>query len=445
MDLGEYMRKLLRKQGTNISLLAREAGIRSKNEIYRLFNNQYSYDKAESLVNKILPFMDLTGTEHNELLKIMEYYRDKGIIPDGFKILEELYKDVRHDGTDAAMWLKRHLVRNDAEKITVFIGPEAGMDVIDAVEEALSEERKDSISVIHAVNFNRAEDVVAGELYALIKLIPYEGYSCYELAKTGFKGVTGFCELKNGRGVFIVNEDGEFADSDLSDELYELGFNKFSRCTNGTAVKLMRDKITNYAEMFTHFSMFESNDFLIFDGMFGFVDIPFGTMYKMFVDINYFGLPPDSAYAIGIVDAAHKRYMLRLRSDNKRLFVVSEERIKNFFKTGRTFDHVQEFKSLTKSEMYDMLEKFSENTDHSFRFFKQGYRRTKAEVGLVNNKKLFLWTSETGYYTGLWYSTITHPKVIKLFDGFAEYFWDVCTLPEKKSMEKMNKLKQQYI
>lgn len=437
MNLGEYLRGLIYERGTNISLLARRAGIRSKNEIYRLFNDQYSCDKTQALIDKLVPFLELTESEIRRLYELIKRRRGGGIEKKEYEMLAELFKDVRHDVTDAAARLGNMLSRRG--KISVFIGPETGMDIADAVETALKSSGG-NIEVIHIVSFGRSETVVAGELYVLIRLLPYSGYSCHEKAKIGFKGLICLYESGEDRVVFTADEKGRFAESAVSDEFYEFMLDKFSGYKNGKDDRNDIGKITSHADTFTRFSLMETYDNLIFDGGFGFAFIPFGTLYKMFEDANYFGLPYDSDYVSEIIEAAHERYLKRLASDNRHQYVLSEERVREFLKTGRTFDHARGFRAMTKSEIRDMLDKFFGDMDISFRFFAPGFRRAKVETGIIYGKCLFLWNSEAGYDSGQWFYKISHPNILRLFEGFARYFWEKCTLSDRESAEMMYRL-----
>ena len=92
MTFGEYFRKLLKERNTNLSKLAVKASIKSKNEIYRIFDNKYSYNKTKKLTEQILSVIDIEEEEKNTLYKLMECCKIKNSTRKAWGILEGLYK-----------------------------------------------------------------------------------------------------------------------------------------------------------------------------------------------------------------------------------------------------------------------------------------------------------------------------------------------------------------
>ena len=73
MTFGEYLHKLIKDKHINLSNLAANAGIKSKNEIYRLFDNKYSYEKTKKLTDQILSVIEIhtVSNEYEEKLNVM--------------------------------------------------------------------------------------------------------------------------------------------------------------------------------------------------------------------------------------------------------------------------------------------------------------------------------------------------------------------------------------
>ena len=207
----------------------------------------------------------------------------------------------------------------------------------------------------------------------------------------------------------------------------------------------MRDHVTDYAYIITKFSPVDTDNAFVFEGAFCFEDIPFDIMYSMLKDANYFGFPPDSPYITNIVSAQKKRHEVKRSSDSRQRFVLSEERIRKLFVTGKTMDHVREFRPLTNEEIRIIAENFLNNDKIEYRFFKFGYSNKCIELGLAENFGIHIWDASRGYGKNHFQTIIKHPKAISVFKSFTEYFWDNCTMSDEESKQKMMDLISEYL
>lgn len=440
MTFGEYFHKLLAERNTNLSKLAAQANIKSKTEIYRLFENKYSYEKIKRLTEQILSVVMLDDGEKDKLYSLMESCKVKNSVRNAWGILEGLYKGIEIKKDNNIEKIGRILERNKNSKIKIFVGSEADINIALFFDDLLSKNCGCDISIIHIVNFNKSEEVIARELFSLIKLMPHEEYKCFEVSKSELKGVIGLFDAPGEYQMFTLTKNNEYLQSPLSKELYEYIIKEYSRCEKGLELKDMRDHVTDYAYTITNFSPVDTNNAFSFEGVFCFGDIPFDTMYSMLKDANYFGLPPESSYITNIVSAAKERYEAGRKSDAKRIYILSEERMKNLFLTGKTIDHVDVFRPLTKEELEGMVDYYLNNDRFQYRFFKNGYSNRCIETVIAENFGIVMWDASLGYGKKHFQAIISHPKAMSVFKSFTEYFWDNCTVSDEESRIRLDEL-----
>lgn len=444
LTFGEYLRGLLTARNTNLSHLASEAGIKSKNEIYRVFENKCSYEKTKKLTEQILSVIKLGNEERHKLYELMEDCKISSSLKKSHSILEGLYRDTEKQRNNNIERIHKALKENKNSEITIFIGSEADIDISLFFDKFLTENRDYNISIIHSVNFNKSEEAIARELFNAIRLMPHNEYSLFEVSRSELKGVAGLISDAERCEMFLLTENSKFVQSSVSRELYEFLLERYSRCKKGKELKDTRDHLTDYAYTITKLTPIDKNNGFSFSGIFCFGDIPFEIMYRLLKDANYFGLPPDSPYITTIVSAAKKRY--GSKSEVERVYVLSEERIRNFLSSGKTVDHVDTFRALTKEEMNIMADDFlTHKKGFKYRFFKQGYSNKCIECGIAENFGIVLCDASRGYGKKHFQTVISHPKAMSVFKSFTEYFWEKNTVSDKESKEKLNKLIKEYL
>lgn len=446
MTFGEYLRGLLAERNTNLSRLASEAGIKSKNEIYRVFENKCSYEKTKKLTEQILSVIELGDKERSKLYELMEGCKISSSLQNAWGILEGLYNGIEKKRDDNIERIRKVLKGNKNSKITIFIGLEAGVGISLFFDDFLTKNKDCNISIVHSVNFNKTEEAIARELFIAIKLTPHDEYSLFEASRPELRGVVGLLAGAEQCEMFLLTENSEFVQSAISKELYDFLLEKYGRCKKGKELKDTRGHLTDYAYTITEFTPVDENDFFSFEGAFCFGDIPFNIMYRLLKDANYFGLPPDSPYIKNIVNAAKKRYGAGVKSEAERVYVLSEERIRDFLSSGKTVDHVDAFRALTKEEMNIMIDDFlTRRKGFKYRFFKQGYSNKCIECAIAKNFGIILWDAALGYGKKHFQTVISHPKAMSVFKSFTEYFWEKNTVSDKESKEKLNKLIKEYL
>lgn len=269
--------------------------------------------------------------------------------------------------------------------------------------------------------------------------MPHDEYSLFEVSRSELRDVVGLLAGAEQCEMFLLTENSEFVQSAISKELYDFLLEKYSRCKKGKELKDTRGHLTDYAYTITNFTPVDENNFFSFEGVFCFGDISFDIMYGLLKDANYFGLPPGSPYITNIVNAAKKRY--GSKSAAERVYILSEERIRSLFLTGKTVDHVDAFRALTKEEMNIMVDDFlTRRKGFKYRFFKQGYSNKCIECAIAENFGIILWDAALGYGKKHFQTVINHPKAMSVFKSFTEYFWKSCTLSDEESEIRLNGL-----
>ena len=438
MNFGTYLKTVLDKRNVNISQLAQKTGIKSKNTFYRLFENYYSYEKTKEITDKIMSAIDIETEERQRIYELMQMCRVKQHELEAFDLLTKLYKAPDQFTCEKFKSGKCLWQRKDCIGVYMFLGHTLSEFPALAAKEIFCHCPTSAVSLEHYINFSKSDMHTAGAIYSSITLSQQEGYVCYDSETVDFANLMGFVRLKNGYGSFIVSNNGTYAETELSEEFYNF---MLGRCITfeGKPLKHKKGKVTDYADIMTEFSVTEINDVFSFEGIFCFGDIPFDTMFSLLKDADYLGLPSDSPYIKKLVEATGKRYDLRMSSKSTKSYILSKERMDEFFSSGRTMDHPSFFRALTHNEIKEMLDYFSSiGNRFKYRFFKPEFQNCCMECGLVANTNIFIWSAKQGYNKDHFQTIITHPKAIRLYTRFCEYFWDFCTLSDEESQKIFN-------
>lgn len=445
MDFGTFLKNVLAKRNINISHLAEQTHIKSKNTFYRLFQNYYSYEKTKEITDKILEVVDITDEEKTQIYSLMQMCRMNKNVLNACMLMQNLYTDSGGIKTDIsrngnAIWL-----REDCESLTMFMGLTTTESPALIAREILTHTSAKTKSLIHYVDFSKSDEYNAGTLFSMIMLAGFEDYDCAETNKSRFSDLVGFLKLKNGYGYFMVSSTGEYAETELSEEFYNFISKQYSS-TNHKPLKMRKCNVTDYADILSEFSILENNDLFTFEGMFCFGDLPFEIMYKLLEDANFLGLPPDSQYIKTLVDAAQSRFALRSTATSQKVYILQEDKLRSFLETGRTLDHPSFFRALTMSERKDMIERIRNNPSRfKFRFFKNNYHCKYIECGVVKNKSIFMWNADSGYEYNHFHITLTNPKAVRFYENFCRYFWQFCAMSQEESDKLFNDIIAEYI
>lgn len=446
MTFGEYFHKLLTDRQTNLTKLAEGAGIKSKTTIYRMFEDKYSYEKVHELTEKMLPILKLTKDEEYKLYSLMEDCKIKSNVKKAWGILEKLYQHTEYITDKNMQKIHEKLKENQKSEINIFIGSEVDENIALFLNKFLLDNEGYNISVTHLLNFNRSEDIIASELFSAIKLMPREEYQCFEMSKTELKDLIILIHMSIGYHLVMLTSSNEYIESSVSKELYEHLLKKCNICKKGTALKDTRDHLTDYLYTIEKFSVMETNNAFSLNESISFSDIPFDIMCRLLKDANYFGMTPNTPFIKNLVCAAEERYKLKLKSDLTRLYILPLEQVEKFISTGKTMDHVEGLRALTKEEITTVINSFI-NGRHRFkyRFPKEEYSKNCIECVLIEDYGIVLIDAALGYGKKHFQTVISHPKAMNVFKSFIEHFWDKNTVSDEESRQKMNRLINKYL
>lgn len=442
MDFGAYLKSILADRNVNISHLAEQTGIKSKNTFYRLFQNYYSFDKTKEITEKILCVVDVTPDERSRIFKLMKMCRMNKDVLSACRLMQTLYMmpqsaDFKSGGT--ALWQ-----REDCEEVCMFMGMTSTHYPAQIAAEILNSGSPSKKSLTHYVHFPKEEPYIAGALFSMMKLCSFDEYDCISVKKNRFADLIGFVKLKNGYGYFIAAADGEYAQTELSEEFYRFIFKQYA-CEKGKSLKHHSSTVTGYADLLSDFAIVETNDLFTFEGMFCFGDFPFEIMYSQLKDANFLGLPPDCDYVKNLIAAAQNRQALRNGSASHKTYIISEHRLRCFLKTGCTIDHPAFLRPLTREEIRTVIGMISAvpNRCH-FRFHKPGFCENMIQCGVVKDKSIFMWNADSGYEADQFHIMINDARAVKFYESFFEYFWQFCALPQEQSNRLFEDILNEY-
>lgn len=445
MDFGTFLKNVLTKRNINISHLAEQTHIKSKNTFYRLFQNYYSFEKSKEITDKILEVVDITAEEKAQIYNLMQMCRMNKNVLKSCMLMQNLYTDrceikadISRNGN--AIWL-----REDCEDLILFMGLSTTEQPALISREILTHTHAKTKSLMHYIDFSKSDEYIASALFSMIMLAGFADYDCAEVTQSLFPDLLGFLKLKNGYGYFMVSSNGEYAETELSEEFFRFILKQYSKIKH-KPLKTRNCNVTDYAGIMSDFSYMEDNDLFTFEGMFCFADLPFEIMYKLLEDANFLGLPPDSEYIKNLVTATQCRFEVRYNSTSKKAYIFDEDKLRSFLETGRTLDHPSFFRALTPSERKVMIEKFKNNPNRfKFRFFKNDFHCNFIECGVVKNHSIFMWNADSGYEHNHFHITLTNPKAVKFYESFCHYFWQFCAMSQEESDKLFNDIVNEYI
>ena len=118
MNFGEYFRGIMSKYDITLTDLANASGVKSKNELYRLIENKYSYEKTNELTKKILSVVEVSDGEKNKLYNLMNECKIKYSERKANHILSKLYlKDGEKTGIGFNLFLD--FIKENIQKILI--------------------------------------------------------------------------------------------------------------------------------------------------------------------------------------------------------------------------------------------------------------------------------------------------------------------------------------
>lgn len=438
MTFGEYFQEIIERQQISIVKIAKAIDIRSKTEIYRLFENRHSYEKTKRLTDKIVGVIDITEREKAKLYELMEMCRVKIGMRRAWAILEQLYKDVEVVNDSVIKRLSAVLKKSKNAQIEIFIGTNVDTNVILWLDEYLKSSRKSNIGIMHMVDFNRKEESIAKQFFAIVTLIKHAAYNGYEVKKSNLDGIVGLIKEKNGSSMFVITEDG-YVDTPVSEEMYNMVRAQYAAVKKADNVKMLKDKFSDYEQMAHIFTISGGDVVITYEGMLCFGDVPFDVKYALLKDSGFFGFPEDSKYIVSLIEAYRTRHETEDKSDTKYRYIFAPELVDEFLKNGKTKDHPDAMRAMTESERRKTVNALISNTKKSYRFFDKGYRKNPVNCIALFRKFIVCWDAGLGYGKGHYHVMLDHPRLFDVYESFSEYFWNSCTTSDEESREIMQR------
>lgn len=438
MTFGEYFQNIIERQDISIVKIAKQIGIKSKTEIYRLFENKHSYEKAKRLTDKIVGVIDISDDEKTRLYELMQMCDVKIGMRRAWSVLEKLYKDSHTVPDEITERLGVTMKRAKNAETQIFIGTNVDTNVISWFDKYLKANRHSNINIMHMVNFNRKEESIAKQFFTIMTLVKHDQYNGYESAKNELDGMIGLMKEKNGYSMFVINDNG-FVDSPVSEELYNMVRTQCSVSKRVSNVKMLKDKFSDYEQM-AHIFTIDGGDVVVtYEGTLCFGDVPFDVKYSLLKDCNFFGFPEDSEYMANLIEAYRKRHATEDKSDTEYRYIFAPELVSEFVNNGKTKDHPDVMREMTDDEIGKTVSALINNPKKHYRFFDRGYHKNPVDCIALFNRFIACWNAELGYGKGHYYVLLDHPKLFEVFKSFSQYFWNSCTLSDKQSREVMKR------
>lgn len=435
MNFGEYLRTLLLEKNVNLTVLAKEINIKSKNELYRLFANKYSYEKCEQLTKKILEVVPVDEKEKEKLFELMEHCRIGIAERSTNEILSTLYK--KNQGYDDVSFepVVKFINKYKKHKISIMLG---SLTPSECIMLSRVTENCTDICIDHIINFNTTEVAVAESLFSFIKLFEQESYHAYE----GTKNALGMTHIlvNNGKdNILVIYDKPYFIESKVSDKMAQYIKEKFVReCRK--KIKESKGQMRDYIDIVDFSVENDTNDVCSLYGMQCIGDLPYETLYALFRDADYWGFPPEHEFVKQLNDAVYNREQLKKKCKAERRYCLSEKIVDEFLSTGRTLDYLTNFRPLNEKERSGLLGQFLKDNGglkYRGRFYKEEFEAIPVECVHIENSGIYISASTNKQDKISQWALITHPKAVRVFKSFTQWMWENCTLSDEESKNKL--------
>lgn len=437
MNFGDYLRNLLSEKQVSIAELAKKLNIKSKNEIYRLFQNKHSYEKTSELMEKILSVVQVSQGERNELYNLMNGCKIGYSERKANRILSKLYAKERSGESPKFMPFVNFIKENSQKDITVYVGMIQENQCV--ILSRLLDEYP-SLKVIHTVDFNTTDEKIASQLFAVITFFQNNNHRLFE--KSGQSDNAVLAVVKDESICkMAVFDNNTFCESNISAEMADyINEKKLEAC--GDELKQNRVKMGDYEQMLEYTCACDLNETYVIHGMICLAEIPFKILYRLFEDANYFGFPLEHPFIQSILEVEKKHDEFRNNSDVTHFYLMSENYLKKFLQTGVTSGYINEFRPLNLDERIETLKMFEysgHGVRYNCRFFKEGYDVIDTECCSIDNVGVYITDSQSTPKKTYMQAVITHPKAMRVFRSFSKWFWDSCMYSDEESRDMLDK------
>ena len=451
MTSGEYIKYLIAAKSISVSELCEAAGIKSRNTVYRLFNNYHSEAKTRELIKSIKPFLSLTKSELKTLDELLNEKRVSNVLYRSREILLPMLFDIHSEKRGKPDSLDITIPENGRSgDRKIFLSQIDRVELIAGLYEYVKE--TPGAEIVHYMSMDTNDVMTAYDILGILLLSSTPGYTPLITSKPPVQGVEMLRMLNKDRRLFKL-EDSEKGDicveTAVSRNLYDFILKRHeSAMASARAIKRSTSMVKDYISVVNDSLELDKGHTYYFEGAPCFGNLGFELMYRMFKDANYFGFPPEHPYVNRLIE------LIKTRNDifandptSKKSFVFDEKHIREMLKTGFAFEHVKPFRPLTVKERVEYFSKLikvaKEMPDKlRIRFIKEGEIKFPFVYG--PGRLLYVNYSDTPYFEG--YSIMTKEKsVIRIMDDFAEYVWNKFTISDEESISKLEKMMDTYL
>ena len=435
MDYGEYIQRLLLKHNVVLTELSQRIGLKSRNELYRLFYNQHSYAKAKAITDRIVETIDFTNEEKNTIYSLLKATDVKSSVIDARSILSRIFDEDMEPAAKAK--------QPSDSKTDVYLGSLKETERIRAAYEYILN-LNGRVTLSHYVAFSGSEKDIARELYSVFLFSSLANYNVFLSPKRNYDGLCAVTASRTKNNVYMKIKSKRRTmtlDTEINDEMRDFIGHYFD-LNKGRPIKKSNDKISEFPEMFKKgLVQFNSESVALIGGMY-LCRIPYDILCGIFREAGYFGLPEDSEYVVNILKGLKKRWEGECSRRHKRRMIIDFDRLEEFIETGIPFDRIDGFRPLTYRERLKTLKKLQEDFDgsdgvKSYRFIKG---RINRNIIYTKGHGITVYNSGIAYTSGNYYINIDTKKSCDVFDDFIEYIWQTRTYSDEDSRVMMRKL-----
>lgn len=430
-NLGEHIKNKLEENGISVTELKERLGLKSRNSIYRLFNNGYSQKKTEEMIKRIVK---ATGISEDELMLRTEGSEEKGFFAKARAVLMHLFlpepekgfKFTCENGTYALSDILK--CSNDTAAVLEICGV-FDMKAVGDLYEFLT--GHPGITIYHYIRFRKRSPASAYELTALIMLMRCKNYYPMITDELPFRGIFLTEKAENGASCIrleFMKKNAVYVSTHITNELCSYLENKRNLLIMScTALRKPNKLVRDYIEMLEDSRLLDDGQIFYFEGAPCFGTLEVGIAEELLKKSGYMGFPKDHPYITTARDISYERYGDFMNSPTaKRHYVLDSEHMQNMLKTGLTVSHPESIPPLSREQL-----------KRYFRWLKGLEKRVpqKAELRFTDIPKInypFVYGMDKGLYVChdesslmIGFSiTITAPAVIELMNDFAVYLWN---------------------
>lgn len=448
MTIGEYLKQLFEQKEISVKTICERAEIKSRNTIYRLFQNYYSNEKTAELVNRITAVFEFS---EEEIRRIDELITDRSIF--GFfinsrKVLSNIYKEnipcgfEFEDKTGKKVALRDILSECDkSDKAVIAMSDIDDIKIIGDIRAFL--EKNKTAEVYNHVGLKYHKNTTAYEIYSIIALTRFGNYIPYITDKVQNKSIHILRESGGKRyaaKIEYFNKSYHYISSEITEDFYNYELEKLAEYNSCCCeVKRKMGIITDFTDLIREMHSREKGSVYFSEGAPCFGVLSYDVLYDMLKDINYMGFPAECGFIEELTSAAYNREQTFLSlPESKRRFIVDEPTMLNMIENGIAFDHLESFKPMTEKHLRMYFEWVSDVRNKypgkmMFRFIKKGYKMIYPFVYYKGNQ-LYMYCPEPSCEKGFVIS-ICSRGVFEIMDDFMEYVWENFTLTEDESAD----------